>query len=244
VGTVFKNLNISINKCLDQLVSFIMAGTNVLFKNYFIINNSQCVVDDLSGIRVASVISYDFTTLYTKIPIDLLYEVIVKLIDIFVPSDFVFKCDYNMYVIEDFLQMLRAGLDNNFIKIHNNVYQQIVGIPMGSNYSVNLANLFLFYYEYTFLSEYDLKDQYQYTFRYIDDLLAVNNFNIDNDIGSIYPRCMEVECSNCPPFVEANYLDLHLYIHNDRIKVGLYDKRRDFKFTILGFPNFYSNLPE
>ena len=46
------------------------------------------------------------------------------------------------------------------------MYRQCVGIPMGTEFSALLANLFLFYYEYNYVYE---------ELRYIDDLLTLNN---------------------------------------------------------------------
>ena len=42
-------------------------------------------------------------------------------------------------------------IDNVYIKVGNKVFRQIVGIPMGTDCAPQLANLFLFNYEYTFM---------------------------------------------------------------------------------------------
>jgi hypothetical protein len=63
------------------------------------------------------------------------------------------------------------------------------------------------------------------------------------DIHTIYPECMTVELSNSSPFIHANYLDLNIYIDNNKFKIGLFDKRRLFNFDILGFPHIMSNIP-
>ena len=62
------------------------------------------------------------------------------------------------------------------------VYQQVVGIPMGTNCAPLIADLFLFCYERDFMSnlhkskQYDLKDTFNDTSRYLDDILL---FTID-----------------------------------------------------------------
>ena len=38
-----------------------------------------------------------------------------------------------------------------------------------------------------------LAKTFSYTFRYIDDLLAVNNPNFENEIGNIYPPQLELK---------------------------------------------------
>ena len=42
-------------------------------------------------------------------------------------------------------------IDNVYIKVGNNVYRQTMGIPMGTDCAPQLANLFLFHYEYLYM---------------------------------------------------------------------------------------------
>ena len=42
-------------------------------------------------------------------------------------------------------------IDNEYIKVGNNVYHQTIGIPMGTGCAPQLANLFLFHYEYLYM---------------------------------------------------------------------------------------------
>ena len=68
--------------------------------------------------------------------------------------------------------------------------QQCVGIPMGTDCAPLLANLYLFHFEYTYMKE-QLKSnmtkarRFSNTFRYIDDLLTLNNPSFENEIDSI-----------------------------------------------------------
>jgi hypothetical protein len=116
---------------------------------------------------------------------------------------------------------------------------------MGSNYSTNMANLFLFYYEAKHMNETSFPDEYRFTFRYIDDLVAINNTRVQEEIGNIYPDCMELEETVMSPFKIAHYLDLNIIV-NDLEKcfiTSIYDKRRDFEFEFLSLPNAESNIP-
>ena len=47
---------------------------------------------------------------------------------------------------------LSYHLDNIYIKFGNNLYRQIVGIPMGTNCAPLVADLFLFCYERDFIT--------------------------------------------------------------------------------------------
>ena len=55
------------------------------------------------------------------------------------------------------------------------MYRQTIGIPMGTNCEHQLANLFLFHYEYSYMKNL-MRDNlcmakpFSYTVRYIDDL--------------------------------------------------------------------------
>ena len=42
-------------------------------------------------------------------------------------------------------------IDNVYIKVGNSVYRQTIGIPMGTDRAPQLANLFLFHYEYLYM---------------------------------------------------------------------------------------------
>ena len=63
-----------------------------------------------------------------------------------------------------------------FIKVGNYVYHQTSGIPMEVNHVSQLANLFLFHYEYLYMKNLTcdilcMAKRFSDTVRYIDDLL-------------------------------------------------------------------------
>ena len=64
------------------------------------------------------------------------------------------------------------------------MYCQTIGIPMGTNCAPQLANLFLFHYEYLYMKNlmHDnlrMAKWFSDTVRYIDDLLTLNNSNFE-----------------------------------------------------------------
>ena len=81
------------------------------------------------------------------------------------------------------------------------------------------------------------------TFRYINDVLSLNNSKFGDYVERIYP--IELEIKDTTDTVKsASYLDLHLEIDNEgRLKTKLYDKRDDFSFPIVNFPFLSSNIP-
>jgi hypothetical protein len=72
-------------------------------------------------------------------------------------------------------------IDNIFVIFDRRVFQQTVGIPVGINSAPLLADLFLYSYEADFIQELlkknekNLTQSFNFTFRYIDDVLSLNN---------------------------------------------------------------------
>ena len=69
----------------------------------------------------------------------------------------------------------------------NRVFQQHIGIPMGTDCAPLLSNFCLFYYEYNYMKNFMKLDncralRFNFTVRYtvysyIDDLLTLNNYS-------------------------------------------------------------------
>ena len=79
------------------------------------------------------------------------------------------------------------------------------------------------------------------SFRYIDDVLSLNNSKFGDYAERIYP--IELEIKDTTDTVKsASYLDLHLEIEG-RLKTKLYDKTDDFSFPIVNLSFLSSNIP-
>ena len=82
------------------------------------------------------------------------------------------------------------------------VYQQIGGIPMGTNCAPLLADLFLYCYERDFMSDLQksnrhyLIDMLNDTSRYLDDILTINNPEFENNISDIYQAELQLNKAN------------------------------------------------
>lgn len=145
--------------------------------------------------------------------------------------------------------MLNFLIDNIFVQFGGRVFQQTIGIPMGTNCAPLLADLFLHSYEADFLqSLLDKKDlrlaqSFNFTFRYIDDVLSLNNSRFGDFLHLIYPKELEIK-DTTDSERSASYLDIHLEIDSQgRLTTKLYDKRDDFNFPIVNFPFLCSNIP-
>ena len=84
-------------------------------------------------------------------------------------------------------------MKNIYVQFVGMVYQQIVGIPKGTNCAPLIADLFLFCYERDFMSylhkskQYDLIDIFNDTSRYLDDIFTIDNPEFEKHIPGIYP---------------------------------------------------------
>ena len=76
----------------------------------------------------------------------------------------------------DIINMFEFLIDNIFVIFGGRVFQQTVGIPMGTNCAPLLSDLFLCSYEADFIqgllkkNEKKLARSFNFTFRYIDDV--------------------------------------------------------------------------
>jgi hypothetical protein len=91
-------------------------------------------------------------------------------------------------------------------------------------------------------NEKKLARSFNFTFRYIDDVLSLNNSRFGDFVDRIYP--IEIEIKNTTDTDRsASYIDLHLEIDSrGRLRRKLYDKRDDFNVPIVNFPFICSNF--
>ena len=84
----------------------------------------------------------------------------------------------------------------------------------------------------------------KYCSRYIDDLNAPNANNDICDIicSEIYPDELQIVMTNRDP-KSSTFLDLDISITDKKFNSKVYDKRRDFPFSVISFPNLGSNIP-
>jgi hypothetical protein len=95
--------------------------------------------------------------------------------------------------------MLEFRIDNIFVSFGGTLFLQVVGILMGTNWSPLLADLFLYSYESEFLQKL-VKDKkihdaraFNFTYRYIDDVLSINDSKFAEFLPLIYPPELEVK---------------------------------------------------
>ena len=238
------------------------------YNKFWVLQNSDPVISILQTINkkrgAKSIATYDFSTLYTKLPhrqlIDHLSDIIA----------FVYKGGDKSFIkigsngkaywarakgkgiafTKGSLKMAVAHLiENCFFRVGNRVMRQAVGIPMGIDPAPFWANLFLYSFEeqhVTSLIKNNLKGRakcFHSTKRFIDDLCAINDGGeFGRAFRDIYPPELELKVEH--EGTEASFLNLHIRIQDGIFVYGLYDKRDDFPFFIVRMPHRDSNIPE
>ena len=142
----------------------------------------------------------------------------------------------NKYTDNDIIRMLDFLIDNIFVECGGVTFQQIIGTPMGKNCAPLLADLFLYSYEVEFIQtlmksgKRHLAKSFCFTYRYIDDVLSINNPKFGDYLDICRIRIKYTTDADH----HASYLDLllqHDNFHN--LQVKLYDNRDDFNFDIV-----------
>ena len=81
-------------------------------------------------------------------------------------------------------------------------------------------------------------------FKSRDDVLSINNSRFAEFLPLIYPPELEVK-ETTDTASSASFLDLYLeFDASGQISTKIYDKRDDFNFKIINFPNMCSNIPD
>ena len=234
------------------------------YNDYFIIDNHDEVLNFMNNSNVngkdgKSVRTFDFKTLYTKIPHAELKENVAtfvrrvfghkkkRYIIISEQSAYFSNKRSNKHVsltIAEFLTLVDYIVDNSYVLYKNNVYRQIIGIPMGTNCAPDLANIYLHVYEYAFIhnlicnGDLILACRLSHLFRYQDDLIVFeDNLLFETLIREIYPRVMELENTNVSP-------DMTISMHRGKYFFKSFDKRKDFGFDIINYPDIRGNIPK
>ena len=84
-------------------------------------------------------------------------------------------------------------------------------------------------------SKQHLIHKFNITFRYLDDILALNNDDFSMYTKEIYPVELTLNKANtfCTNNDHCPFLDVDIYIINGKLNTKIYDKRDDFSFRIV-----------
>ena len=138
------------------------------------------------------------------------------------------------------ISMLEFFIDNICVSFGGALFQQVVDIPLGTNCAPLLAE---------FLQKL-VKDKkihearaFNFTYRYIDDVLSINNSRFAECFPLIFPPELEIK-ETIYTVSSALFLDVYLDLDDSgQLSTKIYDKRDDFNFKIINFPNMCSHIP-
>ena len=128
------------------------------------------------------------------------------------------------------------------------VFRQKIGIPMGVDPAPQMANLYLYYYEAAFMEkltkqDYSKAKKFNNTSRFIDDIGILNNDGIlVKGKEKIYPAELVLNVENQDDN-HATFLDIEIDVEGDQFKTKTYDKRENYKFEIVNYPDLSGNIP-
>ena len=238
-------------------------------KTFWVIDNNLDVLNSIRSLsckkRAKQVSTYDFSTLYTKIPHEKLLEVLTEIVEFCFrgrSKDPVEVDNYGkaywcrnkksknkLYYKCDVIQGIDFLLKNCYFNVGHTVMRQVVGLPMGGDPAPFWANLFLFFYEFKWVKKMKqsnnvLARKFTNTFRFIDDLIAINdNGMFEQYHQEIYPKELVLKKEN-EDEQKCTFLDIEIKIEENKFKTKLYDKRDDYKFKIVRLPYLDSNIPK
>ena len=213
---------------------------------------------NLSHITCNSIKTYELSTLYTTILHNKLKTRLFHIIDsCFFNKNRKRKYSYivisqsrnyfvkhhsdstHKYFEVDIKAILEFLIDNIFVMFGNQVFQQTVGIPMGTSCAPLLTDLFLYLYEAEFVQNLlcekkkSLAMTFNLTFWYIDNVLSINNSYCHTYVDLIYPSELEIK-DTTESSISASYLDILVNRDiNGKLTTQLYDKQDDFSFSIV-----------
>ena len=142
--------------------------------------------------------------------------------------------------------MLEFLVNNIFVVFARKVFQNIIGIPMGTNCVPLLADIFLYSYNAEFIQSLlstgkkQLASQFKFTYRDIDDVLSINNPNFENYLGQLYPPELEIKHTT-ESNTSASYLGLLLSIRRDGQRLRYSRLRQAWRFK---FQYYKFSVPE
>ena len=234
---------------------------------FWIVQNKKPVIDAMNGInkrrKATSVLTFDLSTLYTKLPHNKLLMVLNSLID------FCFDGGESKYItVNNYGARWVKDIKDNVIRLNKQqikyavayllfhchftvgpkVFCQIIGIPMGSDSAPFSTNSFLYFYENKRMNELKKNNLIKTTklcniFRFIDDLNSINyDGEFESSYSNIYPKELQLGKKSTEKY-EASFLDLDIKIKDRQFHFGLFDKRDPFPFSIVRIPDKSSNVP-
>ena len=241
------------------------------YNRFWPIESNAPVIEKLLKVnerkKAKDISTYDFSTLYTKLPHDDLIDNLDKVVDfafqggkgkkdgnrkyLTVCGRSTFwskrKKGKNSFTKQQIKILTRHLIKETYFKVGNLLFHQIIGIPMGIDPAPFWANLHLYSYECDFITSLISSDKaramkYRFATRFIDDECNLNDGGeFGRSFHQIYPKELELKCEHSG--THATFLDLEITIVDGIFVFKLFDKRNEFPFFIVRMPDLSGNIP-
>ena len=236
------------------------------------IENSFPIIEKISRInsrkKAKDISTYDFSTLYTKLPHDELIKNLNEIVDfafrggnqkkdgnrkyltIRGSTTFWSKKKYGKcsFTRTDIKLLTFHLIKETYFTIGNLLFKQFIGIPMGIDPAPFWANLHLYSYECSFILSLIKSDKaramkFENATRFIDDQCNLNDGGeFGRSFRDIYPSNLGIRCEH--EGSHATFLELDITKMDSGIFVyKLFDKRDGFPFFIVRMPDLSGNIP-
>lgn len=194
--------------------------------------------------------TFDFTTLYTKLPHDhILTNMRKAIVEAIEYKNRMYARLGNGYgrlrSVQVLMEWIEHLVTNTYIANNpKEVYHQKIGIPMGTNCAPEIANLVLYVWEAEYMDELvrggKLKEaqKHIYTKRYIDDIIC---FSVDPIPMTKYQN-LEYSQQTCEDG-SVTYLGAKFFHKDGKFHIEVFDKTTEWKFKVLKYPAASSNVP-
>ena len=224
----------------NQIQNFHAASK--FYKNYnrfWVINNSKPLIERLDVIntrkKAKDISTFDFSTLYTKLP----HRDLIKVLNSHI--EFAFDGGTGKYLgysdsrvfwkkkakrkatISRFqlMALVRHLITRTYFVVGNLIIRQSIGIPMGIDPAPFWANLYLYFYEHKFVTDLMASDKrrarkFINACRFIDDECNLNDHGeFSRSYQEIYPSELQLKCEH--QGTHATFLELDIRIVDDNI---------------------------
>ena len=201
----------------ERLLPILQKYNDTILKNSLQLKNS---IESVKAERL-NLVSIDFVSLYTNIPLSDLYTQISY-------------CKFMTNTQKDeTINMLKFIFSNNFFLFNEEYYRQTDGIAMGTNVAPVIANLYLAIKFDRLITS--LKGIFHF-YRYIDDCFLLTDYNEEEfikNIGKIEDIALPLKITYEFDSKSLNFLDITIYKNSDNeIKFKPYIKELN-KFEYL-----------
>lgn len=259
-----KPLSILAHFALKHIKAHLKAYCNVSesrekFNKFWSIDNNIDVISKLSKLKTnnvdgSSLISVDFSNLFTSLPhhtittclfalFDLLFNNANKqyiAISTYKQNSFYSNeksySSYNYLNINDLKFLINALITESYVKFCGLIFHQKCGIPQGGNACPMIADLTLTAMEFLFLrSSTNLQRSriISNAFRYIDDLLIVAKPEAEELLKEIYSSELTINRTNTL-YDKCDFLDLTIK-RSAKFTFSIYNKTDDYNFKVIRF---------